>query len=306
MEFRQLEYFTQIVKQGSFTAAARKCGVAQPSLSAQIQKLEEELGEPLLLRKPQGVSLTSSGQRFYEEAGLLLAGRDGLMETFREREEVRSGEVTLGIIPTIAPFLLGELLVGFREEFPNIQVFLREARTPELVEMVVSEEVDFAIMSELSKNELKRRSLHLQALAREPLLLAVPISHPFAIHSKAAIDFDDVPKNELLFLSKGHCLRDQALELCQMEEASQQIRCEQLVTLQALVASGLGLAFVPKMFPEHHSTAGVSYLKLRNPIPSRELNLLKRRGKKLRPGADTLMKEVVSLDWQERLGVDRI
>ena len=240
MEFRQLEYFTQIVEQGSFTAAARKCSVAQPSLSAQIQKLEEELGEPLLLRKPRGVSLTASGQRVYEEAKVLLAGREGLVETFREREEARSGEVTLGVIPTIAPFLLGQLLGRFREEFPNVLVKVREAQTTELVELVVSEEVDFAVMSDLEKSVLKKWSLHLQTLFREPLLLAVPSQHRLAVQRKMTIPLKEVPKAELLMLGEGHCLQEQTLELCQMEGASQQVRCEQLTTLQALVATGLG------------------------------------------------------------------
>ena len=302
MEFRQLEYFAQIVEQGSFTAAAKKCSVAQPSLSAQIQKLEEELGEPLLLRRPRGVSLTSSGQRVYEQAKILLESRDGLVETFRQRDEIRSGEVTLGVIPTIAPFLLGQLLGRFREEFPNIQIHVREAQTSELVEMVVSEEVDFAVVSDLAKNVLKRWSLHLRTLFREPLLLAVPNSHSLAAQKRLVLDLKEVPESEILFLGEGHCLREQAMELCQLEESDQQIRCEQLVTLQALVAMGLGVTFVPQMFREHHAAAGLCYLKLMNPTPTRAINLLKRRGKKLKPSAESLMKEVLNLDFLEGEG----
>lgn len=287
-----MEYFVQIVEQGSFTAAARKCSVAQPSLSTQIQKLEEELGEPLLLRKPRGVSLTSSGQRVYEQAKKLLRGRDDLVQSFRAREEQRSGEVSLGVIPTIAPFLLGRLLGSFREEFPNVQVHVREARTSELVEMVKEEEVDFAVMSDVSQSVLKRWSLYLQPLFREPLLLAVPAHHPLAAQRQRVILLEAVPKSELLMLGEGHCFRDQTLELCQLEETSQQIRCEQLVTLQALVATGLGVAFVPRMFREHHAVPGVSYLRITDPTPTRAINLLKRRGKKPSPSAGNLLQEI--------------
>lgn len=299
MEFRQLEYFAQIVEQGSFTAAAGKCAVSQPSLSAQIQKLEEELGEPLLLRKPRGVALTSSGQRVYEQAKMLLAGRDGLVEGFREREEARIGEVTVGVIPTIAPFLLGQLWERLQEEFPNVEIYLREAQTSALVEMVVSEEVDFAVMSDLSKGVLKRRSLHLQTLFREPLLLAVPSSHSLAAQRQLSVDLKTVPEGELLFLAEGHCFREQALELCQLEGVKQQVRCEQLVTLQALVAAGMGVAFVPQMFREYHSVGEVAYLKVKNPTPTRAINLLKRRGKKLKPSAEGLLKEVLNLDFEK-------
>ncbi|MBK1835120.1 LysR family transcriptional regulator [Roseibacillus ishigakijimensis] len=299
MEFRQLEYFAHIVEQGSFTAAARKCSLAQPSLSAQIQKLEEELGEPLLLRRARGIALTTSGQAVYEQAKVLLAGRNRLLASFQNREEARRGEVTLGLIPTIAPYLLGHLLGAFREEFPNIRVQVREAQTAQLVEWVVNEEVDFAVISDLAQNVLKRRALHLRALFREPLLLAVPGSHPLANRRQATLKLGEVPKDELLLLGEGHCFRDQALALCQLEDAPQQpIRCEQLVTLMSLVSSGLGVAFVPQMFREHQPTPGVSYLRLKDPVPHRAINILKRRGKKLKPSADCLHKALGR--WEER------
>ncbi len=296
MEFRQLRYFVQVVEAGSFTAAATKCAVAQPSLSQQIQKLEEELGEPLLLRRPRGVSVTEAGHRVYEQATVLLQGREHLLKDFRGRETQRSGEVTLGVIPTIAPHLLGQLLVPFRAEFPAVQIRVREAQTASLIRMVVDEEVDFAVVSDIAKADRARWSLYVRNVFKEPILLAVPTSHRLARGSRGAVRLAEVPRAELLLLSEGHCFRDQALQVCRAREANETFQCEQLPTLQALVAAGLGIAFVPAMFVAEHPAAKVTYLHLRQPEPTRAINLMKRRGKKLRLPAESLMKRLSQLE----------
>lgn len=294
MEFRQLHYFARVVEEGSFTAAARRCAVAQPSLSLQIQKLEEELGEPLLLRRPRGVSVTESGAQVYERALSLLKEREALADAFRQREAKQIGEVTLGVIPTIAPYLLGQLLVRFREEFPRIQIRVREAQTDELIRMVVEESVDFAVLSDVATAEKNRYSLYVKTIFREPILLAVPQGHPLTRHH-GAVPLNQVPRDELLLLNQGHCFRDQVLQVCHAQDGKELFQCEQLPTLQALVAAGLGIAFVPEMFVAERPAARIVYLRLHKPEPQRAINLMKRRGKKLRSPAESLMKRITAL-----------
>lgn len=296
MEFRQLHYFARVVEAGSFTAAARKCHVTQPSLSQQIQKLEEELGEPLLHRRARGIALTEAGRRVYEKATYMLHTRDALQQTFRQREELRSGEVTLGVIPTIAPYILGRLLRPFRSEFPGIHIRVREAQTADLIKMVVNEEVDFAVVSDIAKSDQSRSSLYVRTVFKEPMLLAVPRDHELALSNAGPLKLSEIPRQELLLLSEGHCFRDQTLELCRTRETHEYIQCEQLPTLQTLVAAGLGVAFVPEMFVAEHPAMGVAYLRMRKPEPLRAINVMKRRGRKLLSPAASLLKQI--MDWK--------
>lgn len=302
MEFRQLAYFTRVVEAGSFTAAARRCQIAQPSLSQQIQRLEEELGEPLLQRRPRGIALTEAGRRVYEEATIMLQARDHLLEGFRKREELRTGEITFGAIPTIAPYLLGRLLAPFRDEFPKVQIRVREAQTADLIRMVVEEEVDFAVVSDITMADRKRWSLYVKTIFREPMLLAVPQSHELARAKQGSLATSDIPRDQLLLLSEGHCLRDQTLKVCKPRESNEFFQCEQLPTLQTLVASGMGIAFVPEMFVAEHPAAGVSYLHLRDPEPLRAINVMKRRGRKLLAPAESLLKQTLASDPGSRKG----
>lgn len=296
MEFRQMHYFAQVVEAGSFTAAARRCHLAQPSLSQQIQKLEEELGEPLLQRRARGVAPTEAGQRVYEEALALLAARDRLLDSFQEREELRTGEVTFGAIPTIAPYLLGRLLAPFRIEFPRVQIRVREAPTADLIRMVVDEEVDFAVVSDIRATDRKRWSLYVKTVFQEPILLAVPRSHELARSKQGTLQPADIPREQLLFLGEGHCLREQTLKVCRTRKPDEAFQCEQLPTVQTLVAAGLGIAFVPAMFVADHPVAGVSYLRLRAPQPLRAINVMKRRGRKLTPPAESLFRQILEFD----------
>ena len=240
--------------------------------------------------------MTRSGQQVYERAKSLLASREELLDDFREQQEEHRGDVSLGVIPTVTPGLLCQFLGSFREQYPNINIEVKEARTSELAERVVAEDVDFAVMSELSESVTKKWSLYLSLLYNEPLLLAVSEQHPLARAKNEIVSLADIPKQELLLLGEGHCFRDQALEICSLEESAKGFSCEQLSTLQTLVAANLGVAFVPMMFRNFLPLIGVRYLKIK-PEPVRAINILKRRGKKLRPPAQLLWNEILALDF---------
>jgi len=293
MDLKQLRYFHTIVEEGSFSAAARRCGVAQPSLSQQVQNLESELGEVLLKRSPRGATPTEAGELLFERAGRVLAEGEALLDTFRDRGAALGGKVNFGVIPTVAPSLLGEVLSTFREEDRNVEVNVREVQTSDLVRMVVDEEVEFAVVSDIEPAVRKKLSLHVKTLFREPILLAVGSKHPLARRRTA--DVAQLDTAEVLSLSEGHCLRDQTPAICRPKDIVQPTHCEQLPTLLGLVSAGMGIAFVPEMFAQRNTASGVTYLKLRNPEPFRAINLMKRRGRKLSPAADRLLKLIA--EW---------
>lgn len=289
MELRQLRYFIQIVEEGSFSAAARRLGIAQPSLSQQIQKLEEELGEVLLKRGARGISITDAGKLAYQHARSMVADGDSLLASFQARGSARGGEVTFGAIPTIAPSMLPDVLAQFHESSPEVRVHVRESQTSDLVRMVVDEEVEFAVVSDIDAATRKKWSLHVKTLFQEPLLLAVSSKDPL-VSRERAIKLSEIDAEELLSLSEGHCLRDQTLAVCRPNDIHGLPTCEQLPTLLALVKARFGVAFVPGMFVRENNTRGVDFLQIRDPEPHRAINIMKRRGRKLAPPAEGLLK----------------
>lgn len=291
MNIRQLQYFVEVVKEGSFTRAAKVCSVAQPSLSQQVQNLEAELGEPLLLRRRGGVGTTTAGETVYAKALEMLACHDDLLATFRAREEEKSGEISLGIIPTMATQLLPPLLKEFQAEYPRVRIRVREAKTSQLIRYVVDEDVDFAVLSDVEAAERSRWSLHVRTLHREPMLLAVPQDHRLARRERA-VAVTEIATEELLTLAEGHCLRGQALQACKARQPAEGVQCEQLSTLLALVAAGLGVTFAPEMTTKQPPIPGVKFLRLRHPEPTRAVNVMRRKARKLSPAAANLLELV--------------
>ncbi|MEM7146000.1 MAG: LysR substrate-binding domain-containing protein [Verrucomicrobiota bacterium] len=296
MDLRQLRYFVAVVDTGTFTAAARKCAIAQPSLSQQVMTLEDELGEPLLLRKSRGVELTEAGRLLYERACGVLKGSEDILDLFRRRDEELSGQVTIGVIPTVAPYLTPMIVNAFRPQFPSIHVHFREARTADMIRLVVDQDVDLGILSDVERAAKTRWSLHTRSLFHEAIVLAVPEGHVLArMRTVAAKDID---RDEVLHLTDGHCLRDQTPKRCRASGDEAPIECEQLTTLLSLVAAGLGVAFVPEMSLSHHSVTGIRFVRLQSPEPRREINVMKRRGKKLSAPGQALFDTLVGMEFR--------
>lgn len=288
MDLRQLEYFMAIVQEGSLTLAARKCRVAQPSLSQQLKSLEEELGETLVLRKPRGVEATPAGRILMEHAGKVLEEVRTLLERFSKRRETQEGSLVFGMIPTIAPYLLPRLLGPFRDAFPKIDVQVREARTSGLIQQVVDGSIEFAILSDVTPQDCKKWSLHVRELFREPLLLAVHSSHPFAVNSQAPKPENLQPEN-LIHLRDGHCLTDRTLKVCRLERLDPRLECDQLETALAMVAAGMGTAVVPHLAVRSHPQEGLAFCRFHDPAPERTISLMKRRAVPLSKAAEELV-----------------
>lgn len=288
MDLRQLEYFTAIVKEGSLTEAARRCRIAQPSLSQQLRALEEELGETLVLRKPRGVEPTAAGRILLEHAERVLGEARLLKERFSKRRETQEGSLVFGMIPTIAPYLLPKLLSPFREAFPKIDVQVREARTSGLIHQVVEGLIEFAILSDVTAQDRKKWSLHVVELFREPLMLAVPASHPFALSPQAPKP-ENLQPETLIHLRDGHCLTDRTLKVCRLEKLDPKLECDQLETALAMVAAGMGMAVVPDLAVRSHPQPGLAYCRFHDPVPERTISLMKRRGVPLSKAAEELV-----------------
>jgi LysR family hydrogen peroxide-inducible transcriptional activator len=290
MDLRQLEYFMAIAHEGSISGAARKIRVAQPTLSQQLRNLEEELGEPLLQRKPRGVEPTAAGMILLEHAKLLIDESARLRNRFDKRREIQPGRLTLGIIPTIAPYLLNKILPTFRSTHPQIDIRIREAKTNELIQLAVDGSIELAITSDISGHDRKKWSLTVRELFREALVLAAPRTSPIArsAHTPKPADLDTA---RLIHLGEGHCLAEQTRKLCRTIKGQAGLECDQLETAMAMVAAEMGCAIVPELSIRTRNIDAVSFRPFSQPTPERRINLVKKRAIPLTNAA----KEFISL-----------
>lgn len=293
MELRQLRYFCAVVDEGSFTAAAAACAIAQPSLSQQILNLEHEMGQPLLIRHPRRVELTDAGQAVIRRARLILAESDSLREDMERRIGLIEGTVHVGVIPTVAPYLLPVPIRRFHRKHPGVKIHVREGRTSRVLQELASGRIDFAIVSDVTSTDRERFSLNVAELFKEKLVLALPQAHSLA-HAEVPVAIKDIPKEELIVLSEGHCLTDQTLSVCRLHRSDEHLECEQLETLLALVRTGLGLAIVPEMAVKSGSREGIVIRSFKSPEPKRLISIVNRRAGSLSPAANAFLEEFSS------------
>jgi LysR family hydrogen peroxide-inducible transcriptional activator len=241
MEIDQLRYFLRVAERGSFTRAAEDLGISQPALSRSIQKLEEELGQPVFERKTRSVSLT--------EAGTLLQARSQQVLTILEdtkaeiTDDGRSGRVRVGAIPTIAPFFLPKVLRRFSKEFPKATVIVQEHTTDSLLKSCTQGEIDLAILA----LPVSARYLEIEELFEEELLLVLPPEHPLV--EKAKIRLSDVEPYPFVLLDEAHCLSDNIVSFCR-QRSFQPVaveRTSQLAMVQELVSLSHGVSMIPAM-----------------------------------------------------------
>ncbi len=288
MDLRQLEYFVAIAKEGSLTSAAKSCKIAQPSLSQQLRALEDELGETLVHRRHRGAELTDAGRVLFTHAERVLEEARKLRQRFEQRRETQEGSVVFGMIPTIAPYLLPRILKPFRTVFPKVDVQIHEALTSGLIQQVVEGTIEFAILSDVTPSELKKWSLHVKDLFREPLMLALPQGHPLA-RRKAPPRPDELNPGDLIHLKDGHCLTGTILKVCRLERLNPGLECDQLETALAMVSAGMGVAVVPELATQAHASKAVVFRKFSNPVPERTVTVMKRRALPLSKPAKELL-----------------
>lgn len=271
MNLRDLKYIVSVAETLNFNRAAELCHVSQPSLSKQIQKVEDEIGAMIFERTNRKVRLTPSGEQIVLRARVVLREADAIRQIAREASDPLSGEFRLGIIPTVAPYLLPRLMPLFRRQLPRLNIFLHEGHTGTIVQQLLRGELDAVLLAlPLSHDELREEELY-----NEPFLLAVPAKHALAERKRVSIR--ELAKETLLLLEDGHCLREQALQVCRMSGSAEdgQFRATSLETLRQMVASGSGTTLMPQLAAEKASH--VKYVPFKDPSPSRLIGLAWRK-----------------------------
>jgi len=257
MELHQLRYFLAVARTKNFSRAAEQCRVAQPSLSQQIIKLEDELGERLFERTKRDVALTPAGEVLQAHAERVLEEVDLACEGVREFRGVVRGRVTLGVLPTVAPYFLPQRLRAFCAKFPAVDVVVHEDTTDHLAAAVLAKEIDLALVS----LPVERPGLRAEEFFDEKLLVALPTAH--ALAKKRRLKLDDLERESFILMKEGHCLAGQALQFCRLSGFAPRVsfRSAQIETVLAFVAKGWGVSVVPEMAC-HRATAGVCYRAL--------------------------------------------
>jgi LysR family hydrogen peroxide-inducible transcriptional activator len=240
---RQIESFVGVAEHLSFRRAAEAAFISQPALSLQIQQLERMLGARLFERDRRRVLLTPAGEELLPLARAALIALDGLLESARTLRDPNAGTLRLGVIPTVAPYVLPGAVGPLRKRFPKLRLLLREDRTARLVEGVQAGKLDCALLA----LEADLGSLVTLPLYSDPFVLVAPAAHPVA--AKKSAREQDLADEDVLLLEDGHCLRDQALSICRRGGARElgDFRATSLNTLVRMVASGTGVTLLPTM-----------------------------------------------------------
>ncbi len=263
---RQLQYLKLLAEHRSFSRAADAAHVTQPTLSAGIHELEKILGAPVVDRARSGVILTSVGEEAVRRAGQILAQAEDLVQAANSAGQPLSGRFRLGVIPTIAPFLLPKALPILRDRFPKLRLFLREDLTQRLIASLKAGALDAALIA----LPYDTAGLETEAVSTDALLAAVPANHPLSQFSSIAPE--RLEGDELILLEDGHCLRDHALEACGLDPPKAGLdgafAATSLPTLVQMVGSGLGVSLLPAMAVEAGLTDHV-------PVTIRPLDALK-------------------------------
>jgi len=270
ISLKQLRYFDAVARSGHFGAAAQQCGVTQPALSMQIQELERVLGVQLLERDRKGVMLTAGGREIAERASRLLADVRDLADCARRQAGVLSGALHLGVIPSIAPYLLPPLLPRIREAYADIDLHLRETQTQVLIRELVDGQLDLLLLA----LPVEQAGVETMPLFEDRFLLAVPRSRRLAANVRITPDL--LREERLLLLEEGHCLRDQALAVCNLRQSDRidTFGASSLSTLVQMVANGLGMTLLPELSLDLESrNRGIRLMRFAEPEPLRVIGL---------------------------------
>lgn len=285
MELHQFRYFVAVADLGSFTRAAEKCLIAQPSLSQQIIKLERELGRPVFERLGRKIRLTDAGRALYAQAVEILASVDAVRDRVADSANPHHGSIAIGAIPTVAPYLLPPILRDFGRRFPLASVALHENLTAHVEQSCVEGEIDLGITASRPMHEM----LDCEPLFTEELLLATPPKHRLTKHKSVSIA--DLAEEPFIVLNEVHCLGEQVVGFCRQQGCVPSIRCQstQLLTVQELVALGRGVSLIPVMASGKDRGRRCQYRSLAAPKPTRTITAIWRRRKAQPPLVNELL-----------------
>jgi len=273
MNFRDLEYLIALEELKHFRKAADKCFVSQPTLSGQIKKLEDELNVQLMERSSRKVIFTPAGLDIVAKAKTILLEAKSLKEIAKSHNEPMRGTLHIGLIPTIAPYLLPVIIPIIKQTFPDLELYLHESQTNVLLKQLEEGELDCLLLALLPGME----SFKQLDLYDEPLELALSDKHVWS--SKKSIDLNELSGEHVLMLADGHCLRDQALGFCFTAGAIEDnsFKATSLETLRHMISAENGLTLLPQLaIPLNRHQSGVKYIPFKSPKPVRKISLLSR------------------------------
>ncbi|MFC0214791.1 LysR family transcriptional regulator [Paenibacillus chartarius] len=306
MELRQLQYAVQIAAERNFSRAAEKLHIAQPSLSQQLLKLEKELGVLLFHRSTSSVELTHAGTVFVDKAQAILDMIEQLKQEMEDMSQMKRGRLVVGSMPITGTTLLPLVLPVFQAAYPDIEVTLLEETSAELAQLTASGQTDISLLA-LPLDE----SLHYETLLEEEIVLAVPPQHPLAARYgggvPADVPLDILQAEPFVALKKSQGLRQLTLELCKRAGFEPNIAFESsnMETVQALVAAGMGIAFVPSLIARNAPSRFAPVILPIATRPARTLVIAYRKGRYLSKAAEAFIgamkavtAEAIASDWK--------
>jgi LysR family hydrogen peroxide-inducible transcriptional activator len=274
IKLRDLEYLDAIEIHRHFGKAAEACHVSQPTLSGQIMKLEEQLGVSLIERHTRNIMLTPAGEQLLEKARKVLSAARDLEMAAKTLGDPLAGEFHLGLIPTLAPYLLPLIMPSLGEKLPNMELYLHERKTSELLTQLDEGKLDALMLPWLDE----MHGFEAYDLFEEPFVLAVSKKHELAKRKRIKLEY--LEGHKVLTLEDGHCLRDQALGYCFSAGADEDkhFQATSLETLRYMVAANTGITLLPQLATIGHSETGdIRYVDFQHPVPSRRIVLLVRK-----------------------------
>jgi len=272
MNIRDLKYLLAVAEHRSFIKAAESCFISQPTLSMQIKKLEQSLGVVIFERNNKRVLITEVGQQIIISAKRILQDVEQIKELAKTSQNPLAGNLRLGAFPTLAPYILPTLVPLLKTELSSLRLILIEEKTDILLTQLKRGELDACLLAgPIDDNQLTQ-----QHLFDDPFKLAVPSLHPLA--KKASIEMSDLVAQPLLLLDEGHCLREQALQFCQLSgiEEVHNVRATSLETLRQMVRADTGITFIPNIAIQQ-SDSRIKYLPFSKPEPKRSIYLIWRK-----------------------------
>ena len=275
LKLKDLRYLVAVADTRHFGRAAERTFVSQPTLSAQLKKLEEYLGVQLIERAPKRVSLTPAGEAIVERARRILEASGEIVELARGHRDPLAGRIKLALLPTIGPYLLPHVAAKLRKQLPRLELMLYEYQTDTMLEKLHSGEIDVGILA----LPVPLDGLDSQVLYKEPFMVAMPTGHKLA--GKTSIRPEDLDHETLLLLEDGHCLRDQALAICSTTgvHEKQDFRATSLETLRQMVAAGVGITLLPELAGRgaYGHARGVVIRPFAKPVPTRTIGAVWRK-----------------------------
>jgi LysR family transcriptional regulator, hydrogen peroxide-inducible genes activator len=290
IKLKDLRYLVAVADARHFGRAAERCFVSQPTLSAQLKKLEQYLGVQLVERQPGHVSLTDAGEQIVARARRILEASDEVVTLARSHRDPMAGTLRIALLPTIGPYLLPRVSQPIRKALPRLELRLYEYQTAPLLEKLQLGEIDVGILALPVATE----GLDSRELFAEPFMVAVPDHHRLA--KRDTIRIDDLQDETLLLLEDGHCLRDQALEVCSRIATSerQDFRATSLETLRQMVATGAGVTLLPELASRgaYRHARGVAIRPFSRPAPVRHVGAVWRKSSARVPAITAVCKAI--------------